>query len=133
MSFKYSGDPSTSELDAARFLIGDTDEKAPIMQDEEIKYIMDTYGSGKLTNNVSYQLFNRAATLFARDIKRSLGPQTEDPTSRLNFFKEQADYYKGIVAAGGVSATAYAYPKVFRKGMMSNPRWPKSGGGDYVR
>ncbi len=133
MSFTYSGDPSKNELDAARFLIGDTNEKAPIMQDEEIKYIMNTYGAGKLTNNVCYQLFNRAATLFARDIKRSLGPQTEDPTSRLNFFKEQADYYKQLVAAGGVSSAACAYPKIFRKGMMSNPRWPAPGGGGYVR
>lgn len=133
MSFKYSGDPSNSELDAARFLIGDTNESAPIMQDEEIKYIIDTYGGGKLTNNSSYQLFNRAATLFARDIKRSLGPQSEDPTDRLNFFKEQAEYYRSIVAAGGVSSATCAYPKIFRKGMMSNPRWPTPGGDGYVR
>lgn len=133
MSFKYSGDPSKSDLDAARFLIGDTNEAAPIMQDEEIKYIMDTYGAGKLTNNVCYQLFNRAATLFARDIKRSLGPQSEDPTDRLKFFKEQADYYRNLVAAGGVSTAACAYPKIFRKGMMSNPRWPAPGGDGYVR
>ena len=133
MSFSYSGDPSASELDAARFLIGDTDSTSPIMQDEEIQYIIDTSSNGTLTNNVKYQLFSRAATLFARDIKRSLGPQSEDPTSRLEYFKEQANYYKGLVSAGGVSATACAYPKIFRKGMMSNPRWPKPGGDGYVR
>lgn len=132
MSFTYSGDPNKSDLDAARFLIGDTDKNSPIMQDEEIKYIIDTYGSGNFTNYVKFQLFDRAATLFARDIKRSLGPQSEDPTSRLNFFKDQAMYYKGLVAAGGVSAAPYAYPKIFRKGMMSNPRWPKPGGDGYV-
>lgn len=133
MSFSYSGDPSASLLDAARFLIGDTNPDAPIMQDEEIQYIIDTHGDGKLTNTVKYQLFNRTATLFARDIKRSLGPQSEDPTSRLNFYKEQAEYYKQLVAAGGVSAAAYAYPKIFRKGMMSDPRWPMPGGEGYVR
>ena len=133
MSFSYSCDPSASEVDAARFLIGDTNSEQPIMQDEEIQYILDTYGSGLATNAVKYQLFNRAATLFARDIKRSLGPQSEDPTSRLQFFKEQADYYKNLVAAGGVSAPRVAYPRVFRKGMMSNPRYPLQGGDDYVR
>lgn len=133
MSFSYSGDPNKSVLDAARFLIGDTDESSPIMQNEEIQYIIDTYGNGKLTNNANYQLFNRVATLFARDIKRSLGPQMEDPTSRLNFFKDQAEYYRHRVAAGGVSSAACAYPKIFRKGMMSNPRWPAPGGGEYVR
>ena len=127
MSFTYSGDPSKSALDAARFLIGDTNENAPIMQDEEIQYILNTYGDG--TNTSKYQLFNRAATLFARDIKRSLGPQSEDPTSRLDFFKEQADYYKSLVAIGGVSPSNYAYPKIFRKGMHSNPPY---GGGSHV-
>lgn len=131
MSFSYSGDPSSSELDEARFLLGDTDSTDPIMQDEEIQYIIDTYKAG--TNACKYQLFNRAATLFARDIKRSLGPQSEDPTGRLNFFKEQADYFKNLVVVGGVSPTNYAYPKTFRKGMFSNPPWPTTGGGKYVR
>lgn len=133
MSFSYSGDPSASELDAARFLIGDTDPNAPIMQDQEIQYIINTHGNGSMTNTVKFQLFDRAATLFARDIKRSLGPQSEDPTSRLDFFREQSRYYRGLVAAGGVSSAAMAYPKIFRKGMMSNPRWPVPGGDGYVR
>ena len=142
MSFSYSGDPSNIVLDEARFLIGDTDENEPIMQDEEIKYIIDTYGTASdasaqksINNIVSYQLFNRAATLFARDIKRSLGPQSEDPTGRLNFFKEQANYYKNLVSIGGVSdfSAKCAYPKIFRKGMFSNPPYPKPRGKDYVQ
>lgn len=132
MSFTYSGNPADSPLDAARFLIGDTDENAPIMQDEEISYIIDTYG-GFDTNTAKYQLFNRAATLFARDIKRTLGPQSEDPTERLKFYKEQADHYKNLVAFGGVSCTKYAYPKVFHKGMFSaSPPLPARGA-DYVQ
>lgn len=131
MSFSYSADPSASPLDEARFLIGDTDSSNPIMQDEEIQYIIDTYGAG--TNSSKYQLFDRAATLFARDIKRSLGPQSEDPTERLKFFKEQADYYKKLLSIGGVSVPKYSYPKTFRKGMFSNPPWPTPGGGGYVR
>lgn len=130
MSFSYSGDPKSSEVDAMRFLIGDTDANQPIMQDEEIQYIIDTYGAG--TNTTKYELFNRAATLFARDIKRSLGPQSEDPTSRLEFFTAQANYYKSLVAVGGVSAPKYKYPKVFRKGMHSNPPWSSTGGGLHV-
>ena len=131
MSFSYSGNPSKSALDEARFLLGDTNKEAPIMQDEEIQYIIDAYPPG--SNVFKYELFNRAATLFARDIKRTLGPQTEDPTSRLEYFKEQADYYKKLVAIGGVSIPRLAYPKVFRKGMLSNPPWPIPRGGKYVR
>lgn len=133
MSFTYNGLPDESDLAAARFLIGDTDASRPIMQDEEIQYLLDTYGSGKINDTVRYQLFNRAATLFARDIKRSLGPQAEDPTGRLNFFVSQAEYYRKVLATGGVSAPKSSYPKIFRKGMMSNPRWPMPGGDGYVR
>lgn len=132
MSFTYNGNPGESVVASARFLIGDTDSARPIMQDEEIQYLINEYGSGVLTDTVRYHLFCRAATLFARDIKRSLGPQSEDPTDRLNFFNSQAEYYKNILVTGGVSLPKLSYPKVFRKGMMSNPRWPTSGGDDYV-
>ena len=121
MSWTYSGNPADSKLDEYRFLIGDTNEDEPIMQDEEIQYIIDTYGSNE--NQVKYQLFNRVATLFARDIKRTLGPQSEDPTERLNFYKQQAKAYKAKIAAAGLSLPKYAYPKVFRKGMQNNPPW----------
>ena len=133
MSFTYNGNPAESDVASARFLIGDTDSSRPIMQDEEIQYLITTYGDGKVTDTVRYHLFNRAATLFARDIKRSLGPQAEDPSGRLNFFVSQAEYYKNVLTAGGVSLPKLSYPKIFRKGMMSNPRWPKPGGDDYVR
>lgn len=126
MSFSYSGDPSKSPIDAARFLLGDTDKSAPIMQDEEIQYLIDTYGED--TNKFKYELFNRAATRFARDIKRSLGPQSEDPSGRLEYFKNQAEHYRTIVVAGGVSPQKYSYPKIFRKGMHSNPPWPSFRG-----
>ena len=122
MSWNYSGDPSDSTLEECRFLIGETNEQEPIMQDEEIQYIIDTYGPNE--NQIKFQLFNRAATLFARDIKRSLGPQSEDPTERLNFFKQQAKAYKAKLSASGLSVPKYAHPKVFRKGMQNNPPWP---------
>lgn len=131
MSFSYSGDPAGSQLDECRFLLGDTDESRPILQDEEIDYIIATYGSN--INTLRYNLFMQASTVFARDIKRSLGPQSEDPTSRLDFFKAQMDYYKAQLVTGGLPTINYAYPKTFRKGMHSNPPWPVSGGGKYVR
>lgn len=131
MSYSYSGNPSDTPLDECRFLLGDTDESNPILQDEEILYIIANANSN--TNLLRYTLFMQAATVFARDIKRSLGPQSEDPTSRLNFFKAQAEAYRLKIASGGVSVPVLAHPKVFRKGMHSNPPWPKPGGSRYVR
>lgn len=125
MSFSYSGDPSDSALDECRFLLGDTNEGAPIMQDEEIEYLISQSGDDK--NLLKYSLFSHAATIFARDIKRSLGPQSEDPTKRLEFFRSQADFYKSKIFSGGLSIPAYAHTKVFRVGMHNNPPWPTGG------
>lgn len=129
MSWTYSGNPADSKLAECRFLLGDTIESEPIMQDEEIQYIIDTYGDNE--NQVFYQLFSRAATLFARDIKRSLGPQSEDPTERLRYFREKAAAYNAKLTSAGLSLPKYAHPKVFRKGMQNNPPWPSPKGGAY--
>lgn len=122
MSFSYSGDPMHSQLDECRFLLGDTTEANPIMQDEEINYIIAQSGSN--VTLLRYNLFTQAATFFARDIKRSLGPQSEDPTARLDYFRQQAAEYKSKLTSRGVSLPTYSYPKIFRKGMQSNPPWP---------
>ena len=119
MSWTYSGDPSVSDLDKYRFMIGDTIQTQPIMQDEEIQYIINTYTNNE--NLMLYHLFTRIAVLFARDIKRSLGPQSEDPTERLKFFKEQASTYKSLSTSAGLSIPKYQHQKSFYRGMHSNP------------
>lgn len=129
MSWSYSGNPASSKLDECRFLLGDTNEDAPIMQDEEIQYIITQ--SGTNDNMLRYELFKQASTIFARDIKRTLGPQSEDPTSRLAFFREQMELYKTKVSAAGISLPVYGHPKVFRKGMQNNPPWPPKKGGRF--
>lgn len=121
MSWTYSGDPSSSKIDECRFLIGDTNKSAPIMQDEEIRYLISKAGNND--DRLKYELFSHAATIFARDIKRSLGPQSEDPTTRLSYFNEQMKIYKAKVMASGISLPKYGHPKVFKKGMHNNPPW----------
>ena len=123
MSWTYSGDPSSSELDECRFLISDTDEASPILQDEEIRYIIESANGNKL--RLKYMLFKQAATRFSRDIKRALGPQSEDPTGRLSYYREQAAEYKKVLAASGISLPNYEYPQVFHKGMHNNPSGSK--------
>lgn len=124
MAWTYSGNPASSARDALRFLIGDTNSAEPIMQDEELDYLITEYGSND--NVLKYEVFNRTATIFARDIKRSLGPQSEDPTERLKYFRDQAAWYKARISKAGISLPKYAYPKVFRKGMQNNPPYPPS-------
>lgn len=44
MTFSYSGDPGASTLDLVRFLIQDTDEGSPQLQDAEIQYWINEFG-----------------------------------------------------------------------------------------
>lgn len=39
----YSGDPNQSAKDQVRFLVGDTSEKEPLLQDGEIKWLLSQY------------------------------------------------------------------------------------------
>lgn len=48
MSFSYSGDPATSDLDAVRFLIGDKVEANCLVQDQEIDYALAQESSVRL-------------------------------------------------------------------------------------
>lgn len=123
MSWTYSGDPSSSDLDKCRFLISDTDESNPIMQDEEIQFLIESAKNNEV--RLRYLLFAQAATRFSRDIKRTLGPQSEDPTGRLSYYQEQAAAYKAMIVASGISLPNYEYPQVFHKGMHNNPAGSK--------
>ncbi len=45
MAWSYSGDPSSSDRDAVRFEIQDTDQATPLVSDEEIAYALAEEGS----------------------------------------------------------------------------------------
>lgn len=45
--WSYSGDPLNSTLDQVRFTIGDTDTEYPLLQDEEIEFLLS-----ECSNNV---------------------------------------------------------------------------------
>ena len=49
MSWSYSGDPASTERDAVRFWVQDTDSAVPLLSDQEIDYLlgmwMPQYGS----------------------------------------------------------------------------------------
>ena len=45
MAWSYSGNPTPGSIDEIRFQIGDTNSNQPLLQDGEIQYVMDNYGS----------------------------------------------------------------------------------------
>lgn len=117
MAWTYSGDPASSEKDRYRFLVGDTISSEPVLQDGEVQFIIEAYSSHNMR---LYQLFNTCANTFAREYKRSLGPQSEDPTKRQEHFEKQAEVYKKLSSESGLSIPQYSSSKIFTKGMHNN-------------
>lgn len=118
MTWTYSGDPSSREIDSYRFKIGDTVSDEPLLQDEEIQYILTTYTS----ENMRLFKLNEAVYLcFIRDVKTVLGPQQMDPTIRQQLAKERMDEYKKKLAMSGTpTTTCPTTDKIFSVGMHTN-------------
>lgn len=121
MSFSYGGKPGESEVDTIRFMIGDTIEEGALLQDEEINYILQET-SGQSWSHTMAKLFRHVANIYnARLIKRSLGPQSEDASSRAKYFSIMASRYEKLLAySGAPPLPEYQSTLVFSKDMMSN-------------
>lgn len=63
MTFTYTGDPSVSDRDKVRFLIGDTDSTDPLVNDEEIEWALGEAGS---IYQAAHDLCTVIASKFAR-------------------------------------------------------------------
>lgn len=72
MSWSYSGDPASSDRDAIRFYIGDTDTTLQLLQDEDIDFLilkwMPVYNSDLLTAAAAAEI---VANHFAREVSVS--------------------------------------------------------------
>lgn len=66
----YSGDPSNSDLDAVRFLIGDTIETRPLVDDREILWAISEETNIFMSSAL---VCEHLASLYAREADCSMG------------------------------------------------------------
>lgn len=92
MTWTYSGDPLASDKDAIRFEIGDTDTNDQLLSDEEIAYVIATYGS---TWHGASQAALAIAAKFARLMSRAIGGMQADFAAKYQHYLELADTIKG--------------------------------------
>ena len=137
MSWSYSGDPSSSNKDAVRFLLGDTDAEQPLISDEEVEYILS------LEANVIRAAAIGAESIagkFSSKVDRSIGDFSESLSDLASQYLElarklrkqakQTSSFKAVPFAGGISKdvkktlekdTDRVKPS-FSRGMMENER-----------
>lgn len=112
----YSGDPSKSPLDAVRFLIGDTDENDPLLNDAEIQY---TLYHGVVS--AAIQCCDIIAAKFLREVDYAIGPLRESASQKANAYMKRANYLRKNYkkASYPVWQNPFSDP-AFARNMMSN-------------
>lgn len=142
--FTYSGNPSESEVDAVRFLIGDTVEEEHFLEDEEIVWMSSQW-------TLSYSIYWTAsmaceaiAAKFAREVTVNSDSQTLSFSELQQKYLTQAEKLRtlhrastagGFVEAGGMLRGEWNDPTIkplsFGKKMHDDPEAGQQDFGGY--
>ena len=87
MAWSYSGDPSSSPRDQVRFLIGDTDETDPQLQDAEVDHLLAS-GAGALAAAVA--ACAALSAKYSRMVSKSTGRLSVQASDRAKAYRELA-------------------------------------------
>ena len=106
MTWTYGGDPGSSDRDAVRLQIGDTDTTDQQLTDEEIDYFLDQEDS---VLDAALAAVRAILALYARLVDKSVGDLRQSYSQRLAAYqalearlKKQTVVY-GAPVAGGIS------------------------------
>lgn len=144
MTFTYSGDPSVSDRDAVRFLLGDTDEELPFLTDDEIDFIMTVWENKKHVYFWAAKCASAVSAKMAKEVSISSDGQSFSLSELQERFKaleiELMAQYEELLAsgvsvsAGGFLVGEYRDPNTrpfsFGTQMHDNPRAGRQDYGD---
>lgn len=144
MTWSYTGNPASSPKDAVRFLIGDTDKCAELLQDDEIKYLLSQYNNAPMNAairacEVIMAKFSRMADESVGQVKISFSQKSKSYREMLANLRQRLVIEDSQFIAGGITYTdmqnTYADPNIvrpdFRKHMMENRQISPWVTGDY--
>lgn len=127
MAFNYSG-PGSSARDTIRFLIQDTDAEQPLLQDEEIDWLISKWGSRGGDYYVAARAAQNIAMKFAREVTFSSDSQHLTLSELMSKYTQMAEYLLaqdnasgvGTIYVGGVDGSGPRGPS-FAIGMHDDP------------
>jgi len=102
MTWRYSGDPSSSEKDEVRYLVGDTNEDEPFATDEEITYAL---AQERDVNGAVARVAESIYAMLAREVDVKVGPLSVS-------LEKQAEHFKNLAATFRAKSLVYAIPSV---------------------
>ena len=117
MAWTYNvAELSTSQLFQVRFMIGDTIESDPLLQDEEINLIIAEQGN---VRSAAVECCERISSAFARQTDYKLGPYSVNASDRSKRYEEFAKKLRNKV---GLAAPIFEDPQrvIFDIDMMND-------------
>lgn len=106
----YSGDPSQSAKDQVRFLVGDTNEKEPLLQDGEIRWLLNQYQNTPL--NAAIRACETIISKLSRAVDESVGRVSISFSQRrkgyadtLLMLRQRLAMEDAVPYCGGISVT----------------------------
>lgn len=107
MTWTYSSNPSASDLDEVRFLVGDTDTTSQLVTNEEITYAVAEEGDNL---SAAARVAKAIAAKFARKVDRTVGDLRISYSQRQKHYmdlaaelKARSDIGAAAPYAGGLS------------------------------
>lgn len=133
MTWSYSGDPASGDVDAVRFEIPDTDESVELVSDEEIEYALTeesgVIGAAARCCEIVARKFAQQADVATGDVKLTYSKQAENLALRAKELREQAvgthAPYSGSQSISRKEALAEdgdLVPPKFTRGQFDSPR-----------
>lgn len=131
MTWTYSGDPSASELDELRFLLGDTDTTDQQLSDEEINYLLREHGDSVVAAGLA--ACRRLIAQYSRCVDQKTGDIDLKYSQRIAHYKDVMSMIREGLRptpyAGGISISDIETVQddddrqgpIFALGMLDNP------------
>lgn len=128
MTFSYSGDPESSDLDTVRFLIQDTLSDEPLLSDEEINFMLKTWKDRGSLYYVAARCCETIAAQFAREVSISSDSQSISLSELMQKYTTLAEQLRstdnslgvGELFVGGDALSGSQGP-IFGIGMHDDP------------
>lgn len=116
--WSYSGNPADSDLDALRFLVGDTDEDTPLIQDEEIDYILTLFPttSGMANYKAAAVISRQIAAYYGKKMTKTVGSLSLQWGERYRNYLELAKMFEELDNNPSYGNGSIAAPVLFGGG-----------------
>lgn len=118
MTWTYSGNPSASDNDEVRFLVGDTETTDQLVQDEEIAYAVaeesnNRYAASRIARSI--------AAKFSRKVDKNIGDLKISYSRRYQQYLDMADELKADASTFGVIPYAGGITISDKESVEKNP------------